>query len=158
MAREIPTEAEVLGWYASLSNWGRWGADDELGTLNLITSKKRAQAARLVREGVTIPAPRPASGARTRSNTRTSQPRRSSRCAAISPAMEPPITRARRKRGTVAVQHRVAASEATPARARQGALDVPSAASNDRAAGGPRGGREWTSRRASAPSTRRPSG
>jgi kynurenine formamidase len=54
MARDIPTEAEVLGWYTSLSNWGRWGEDDELGTLNLITPEKRAQAARLVREGVTV--------------------------------------------------------------------------------------------------------
>ena len=54
MARDIPTEAEVLGWYTSLSNWGRWGQDDELGTLNLITPKKRAQAAALVREGITI--------------------------------------------------------------------------------------------------------
>ena len=54
MAREIPTEADVLGWYTSLSNRGRWGADDELGTLNLISPEKRAQAAALVREGVTI--------------------------------------------------------------------------------------------------------
>ena len=28
----------------SLSNWGRWGPEDELGTLNLITPEKRAQA------------------------------------------------------------------------------------------------------------------
>lgn len=54
MAREIPSEAEVLGWYSSLSNWGRWGADDELGTLNLITPEKRKQAAGLVREGVVV--------------------------------------------------------------------------------------------------------
>jgi len=38
----------------TLSNWGRWGADDELGTLNLITPAKRKQAAALVREGVTV--------------------------------------------------------------------------------------------------------
>jgi kynurenine formamidase len=38
-----------------LSNWGRWGADDALGTLNLITPKRRADAARLVRTGHTIP-------------------------------------------------------------------------------------------------------
>jgi hypothetical protein len=36
MARSIPTEAEVLGWMTTLSNWGRWGPEDELGTLNLI--------------------------------------------------------------------------------------------------------------------------
>jgi kynurenine formamidase len=54
MPREIPTEAQVLDWYTSLSNWGRWGPDDELGTLNLITPEKRLQAASLVREGVVI--------------------------------------------------------------------------------------------------------
>ena len=27
----IPSEQEVLGWFDSLSNWGRWGDDDELG-------------------------------------------------------------------------------------------------------------------------------
>src|SRR5438034_534163 len=52
--RRIPTEQEILGWYASLSNWGRWGADDERGTLNLITPDKRLQATRLVREGLVI--------------------------------------------------------------------------------------------------------
>jgi len=30
----IPSEEEVIGWMDSLSNWGRWGADDQLGTLN----------------------------------------------------------------------------------------------------------------------------
>lgn len=52
--RPIPTEEEVLGYMTSLSNWGRWGADDELGTLNLITPEKRAQAARLVQEGTSV--------------------------------------------------------------------------------------------------------
>ena len=52
--RQIPTEEEVLGYMTSLSNWGRWGPDDELGTLNLITSEKRAQAGRLVREGISV--------------------------------------------------------------------------------------------------------
>jgi kynurenine formamidase len=32
-------------------NWGRWGADDELGTLNHITPEKIVAAARLVRQG-----------------------------------------------------------------------------------------------------------
>ena len=52
--RTIPTEQEILSWHKSLSNWGRWGADDELGTLNLITPEKRLQAAGLVREGLVI--------------------------------------------------------------------------------------------------------
>lgn len=37
------------------SNWGRWGADDELGTLNYITDDKRRQAAQLVITGHTYP-------------------------------------------------------------------------------------------------------
>src|SRR5512140_2264102 len=37
---------------ARVSNWGRWGADDELGTVNLIAPAKRQQAAALVRRGV----------------------------------------------------------------------------------------------------------
>ena len=37
-----------------LSNWGRWGKDDQLGTMNLITPEKRRQAYRLVKEGVTV--------------------------------------------------------------------------------------------------------
>ena len=34
-----------------LSNWGRWGSEDELGTLNFITPEKIVRAARLVRTG-----------------------------------------------------------------------------------------------------------
>src|SRR3954469_25484916 len=37
-----------------LSNWGRWGKDDQMGALNLITPAKRKQAAALVKEGVTV--------------------------------------------------------------------------------------------------------
>ena len=37
-----------------LSNWGRWGDDDELGQANFITQEKRIAAARLVREGITV--------------------------------------------------------------------------------------------------------
>ena len=36
------------------SNAGRWGAADQLGTLNLITAEKRRQAAQLVVEGVSV--------------------------------------------------------------------------------------------------------
>jgi kynurenine formamidase len=35
----------------SLSNWGRWGTDDERGTTNLITPEALVAAARLVRQG-----------------------------------------------------------------------------------------------------------
>lgn len=40
--------------FNELSNWGRWGADDQRGTLNLITPDKRRQAASLVKEGISI--------------------------------------------------------------------------------------------------------
>ena len=54
MQQGIPTEAEVLQYFTTLSNWGRWGEDDQLGTLNLITPEKTRQAAGLVREGATV--------------------------------------------------------------------------------------------------------
>ncbi len=36
------------------SNWGRWGADDVLGTLNFLDEAKRLEGARLVRRGVSF--------------------------------------------------------------------------------------------------------
>ncbi len=36
-------------------NWGRWGDDDELGTLNFITPEKVRQAAALVKQGKIFP-------------------------------------------------------------------------------------------------------
>ena len=54
MAGRIPTEQEVLGYFKSLSNWGRWGEEDQLGTLNLITPEKTKRATQLVQEGITI--------------------------------------------------------------------------------------------------------
>ena len=33
----LVTQDEYDQWLTELSNWGRWGPDDELGTLNLIT-------------------------------------------------------------------------------------------------------------------------
>jgi kynurenine formamidase len=50
---------EVLAFHTMLSNWGRFGPRDQLGTLNLITPEKRAAAARLVRSGRTVSAARP---------------------------------------------------------------------------------------------------
>jgi kynurenine formamidase len=53
-APPLVTQAEYDRWRTELSNWGRWGKDDELGTLNLITTSKRRAAAMLVKEGVTV--------------------------------------------------------------------------------------------------------
>ncbi|MEU8774988.1 cyclase family protein [Streptomyces sp. NPDC048606] len=38
-----------------VNNWGRWGADDEIGTLNLITPEVVRAAAAEVRDGLRIP-------------------------------------------------------------------------------------------------------
>src|SRR5258708_1640144 len=51
--REV-TAAEYEGWKKSLSNWGRWGADDQIGAMNLITPAKRKEAATLVKEGFSV--------------------------------------------------------------------------------------------------------
>ena len=49
------TSQEVFeGWMSEVSNWGRWGDDDQLGTINLITASKRRQAAALVTEGAAV--------------------------------------------------------------------------------------------------------
>jgi kynurenine formamidase len=48
------TPAEYERWKKDLSNWGRWGKDDQIGTLNLITPAKRKHAAALVKEGVSV--------------------------------------------------------------------------------------------------------
>ena len=48
------TTTTLEQWMSALSNWGRWGEDDQLGTLNLITPEKRRQAAALVTEGVSV--------------------------------------------------------------------------------------------------------
>jgi kynurenine formamidase len=48
------TSDDVDRLVKELSNWGRWGDKDQLGTLNLITPQKRQQAAKLVRRGVCV--------------------------------------------------------------------------------------------------------
>jgi kynurenine formamidase len=50
----VPAKAVLDGWYESLRNWGRFGADDERGALNHLTPERRAAAAALVRDGVSV--------------------------------------------------------------------------------------------------------
>ena len=50
----VMTEDEIDQLTRDLSNWGRWGADDQLGTLNLITPEKRREAAGLVERGESV--------------------------------------------------------------------------------------------------------
>ena len=48
------TEADFHRAMDELSNWGRWGDDDELGAANFITPQKRLQAVALVTEGISV--------------------------------------------------------------------------------------------------------
>jgi hypothetical protein len=41
-------------WMAAVSNRGRWGVEDELGTLNMISTGYRRSAAASVQEGLTV--------------------------------------------------------------------------------------------------------
>jgi kynurenine formamidase len=50
----LTTYAEYEQALEELSNWGRWGEDDELGASNLITPAKRVAAAGLVTEGISV--------------------------------------------------------------------------------------------------------
>jgi kynurenine formamidase len=50
----VVTKAIFEQWMSDLSNWGRWGKDDEMGAMNLITPAKRKQAAALVKEGASF--------------------------------------------------------------------------------------------------------
>jgi hypothetical protein len=52
--RQDATRADFDRFMTELSNWGRWGKDDQMGAVNLITPARRKQALALVREGVSI--------------------------------------------------------------------------------------------------------
>jgi kynurenine formamidase len=57
--RTPPTAEEYAAYPARFSNWGRWGDDDELGTLNLVTPEVRRAAGALVRDGRVVSLARP---------------------------------------------------------------------------------------------------
>lgn len=48
------TVAEAEEIFEQVSNWRRWGAEDELGTLNLITPEVRSRAMSCVHHGATV--------------------------------------------------------------------------------------------------------
>ena len=48
------TPADYLRWRTEFKNWGRWGADDQKGTTNLITPQKILSAVKLVKNGIVI--------------------------------------------------------------------------------------------------------
>jgi kynurenine formamidase len=55
-----PSQDDLLNWMNSdLNNWGRWGSDDQKGTLNHLSSEKTLHALSLVSEGVTVSCAQP---------------------------------------------------------------------------------------------------
>lgn len=46
--------ATIERWMRELSNWGRWGTDDQRGTVNLMTDATRKAAVALVKDGVSV--------------------------------------------------------------------------------------------------------
>ncbi|WP_326620160.1 cyclase family protein [Streptomyces decoyicus] len=51
----MPLPQEFHDIAKRVNNWGRWGADDEIGTLNLITDRVVREAAGCIRSGRRIP-------------------------------------------------------------------------------------------------------
>src|SRR6266568_3447780 len=52
--RSAVCKSDIDHWMTQLSNWGRWGKEDQLGALNLVSASKARTATRLVREGVSV--------------------------------------------------------------------------------------------------------
>ncbi len=51
---ELPSAEEVHGYFEQLSNWGRWGEDDSLGTLNFVTPEAAVAAAKEIQTGRSV--------------------------------------------------------------------------------------------------------
>ncbi len=51
---KFTTQADMRSLFEEVSNWGKWGAADESGTLNYLTPKRVAAAARLVQSGAQV--------------------------------------------------------------------------------------------------------
>jgi kynurenine formamidase len=54
-APRVPRNAaEFDELFQRVSNWGRWGKDDQLGSANLVTAAKRKQAIALAKDGISV--------------------------------------------------------------------------------------------------------
>jgi kynurenine formamidase len=62
--------AEFDRMFEETKNWGRWGKDDKLGAVNLITDAKRKQAAALVKSGISVSVERTTSNVEAPDNPR----------------------------------------------------------------------------------------
>src|SRR5688500_1117190 len=69
-AQQKVDKATIDKWMKELSNWGRWGAKDQLGAVNLITPEVRRRAAALVKEGVSVSLSRDADRVKAADNSR----------------------------------------------------------------------------------------
>ena len=56
MAMKV-NRAKIYEAAQELSNWGRWGPEDQIGTLNLVTPADVAAAAQLIKRGKTFALP-----------------------------------------------------------------------------------------------------
>lgn len=54
MPRTEVSAQEFTALFDELSNWGRWGSDDQRGALNLLTPERIVAATRLVHDGRTV--------------------------------------------------------------------------------------------------------
>jgi kynurenine formamidase len=72
--RTVPSVEEYQSYKTRFSNWGRWGPDDQLGTLNHITPETRRAAAALVREGRSVSLANPIATAQVLSGPRNPTP------------------------------------------------------------------------------------
>jgi hypothetical protein len=50
----LVSQADMDRWKTELSNWGRWGPDDQRGHAEPDHARKRRQAAALVRDGFAV--------------------------------------------------------------------------------------------------------
>ncbi len=48
------SQGDIDHWMTELSNWGRWGKNDQLGALNLLSPAKVQKATKLVKQGISI--------------------------------------------------------------------------------------------------------
>src|SRR5258707_14856507 len=51
---QFKTKSDMQALFKQVSNSGRWGSDDERGTLNYLTAERTAAAAKLARSGRTV--------------------------------------------------------------------------------------------------------
>jgi hypothetical protein len=54
MSQRTVVEDEIDSYFEALNNWGRWGTNDDAGTLNLLTPERIIDATRLIQRGRTV--------------------------------------------------------------------------------------------------------